>query len=300
MVIRSARVAPFPAELCLVPVGRRPLRLPEATIQTMRNTVLPTLPAPASVPRASIVMVTYNRLAFSVGCLASLLANSATTPEYEIIVVDNASTDGTGEYLQTAAAHQPRIRVVRNSENRGFAPAVNQGLHLATGDVLVILNNDTLVPPGWLEGLSRHLADPNVGLVGPVTNSAPNEAQVETPYRTYGGFEDFAETCKRTFAGVRSVIPMLTMFCVAMRRSTLEALGPLDERYAVGTFEDDDYSQLAHQAGYAVVCAEDVFVHHFGQASFGELVPGGAYAALLSAIRQRFEDKWQIGWQPHA
>ncbi len=104
----------------------------------------------------------------------------------------------------------------------------------------------------------------------------------------------------RTFAGDRSAIPMLTMFCVAMRRSTFETLGPLDERFAVGTFEDDDYSRRGQQAGYAVMCAEDVFVHHFGQASFGELVPGGAYAALLSTNRQRFEDKWRTVWRPHA
>jgi GT2 family glycosyltransferase len=244
-------------------------------------------------------MVTYNHAVFTRGCMISLLANTPIWPEYEIIVIDNASSDGTVESLESLAKQQPRIRLIQNTSNRGFAPAVNQGLHVARGDVLVVLNNDTLVPPGWLTGLTRHLADPRVGLVGPVTNSAPNEAQVEATYRTYGGFEAFAENRARTCAGVRSAIPMLTMFCVAMRRGTFHSLGSLDERFAVGTFEDDDYSCRAHQADYAVMCAEDVFVHHFGQASFGELVSGGAYAAVLAANRDRFNKKWGITWEPH-
>ncbi len=146
---------------------------------------MPTLVPPTGEARASIVLVTFNQLVFTRACVVSLLANTPICPEYEVVVVDNASTDGTPEYLQEAAERQPRIRLIRNAENRGFAPAVNQGLRKARGDLLVVLNNDTLVPRGWLEGLSRHLADPGVGLVGPVTNSAPNEAQIEAPYRTY-------------------------------------------------------------------------------------------------------------------
>jgi GT2 family glycosyltransferase len=215
-----------------------------------------------------------------------------------VIVVDNASTDETVAYLQEVAVRQPRLRLIENACNRGFAPAVNQALDLARGDVLVLLNNDTLVPPRWLDGLLRHLADPSVGLVGPVTNAAGNEAQIDAPYTTYGDFERFAAE-RSDGPAVRFDIPTLTMFCVALRRDTYVRLGPLDERFAVGMFEDDDYSLRARLAGYAVVCAEDVFVHHFGQASFGELVPSGQYAHIFAANRRRFEDKWGIAWQPH-
>jgi GT2 family glycosyltransferase len=163
----------------------------------------------------------------------------------------------------------------------------------------VALNNDTLVPPGWLTGLLRHLNDRRVGLVGPTTNAAPNEAQVEAPYTVYGSFEAFAEQRARQYAGRQIDVSMLTMFCLAMRRETYEELGPLDERFEVGLFEDDDYSRRAHAAGMQVVCAEDVFVHHFGEASFGELVPSGEYAALFERNRQRFEQKWGDAWQAH-
>ena len=290
-------MTPFPAELSLRPVGRHPLRLPDLTVRAFCNTRLPILRVPAQRPRSSIVIVTYNQLVYTKACLATLLANTPVVPEYELIVVDNGSSDGTVEYLENL--QEPRVRVVRNSCNRGFAAAVNQGVTQARGEVVVLLNNDTLVASGWLDGLIRHLAEPTVGLVGPVTNSAPNESQIEIPYETYGGFEEFAARRVRDYAGHTSEISMLTMFCVALWHATYVRLGPLDERFSIGTFEDDDYSRRALGAGLRLVCAEDVFVHHFGQASFGELVPNGSYSALLARNRRLFEEKWHTTWQPH-
>src|SRR5262249_46736689 len=137
-----------------------------------------------------------------------------------------------------------------NDRNLGFAAANNQGLAIATGTNLVLLNNDTIVPPGWLDRLIRHLDDPAVGLVGPVTNRTGNEAQIETSYRTFGEFLQLAADRARSHAGDRSDIPMLTMFCLALRREAFERLGPLDERYEVGMFEDDDFSLRARAAGF--------------------------------------------------
>ena len=73
-------------------------------------------------------------------------------------------------------------------------------------------------------------------------------------------------------------------------------MGPLDESFGLGLFEDDDYSLRVRRAGYRVVCAEDVLVHHFGEASFGRLVPSGEYARLLEKNRLRFEEKWGVAW----
>jgi hypothetical protein len=89
------------------------------------------------------------------------------------------------------------------------------------------------------------------------------------------------------------------MFCMAMRRDVHERIGPLDTQFEVGTLEDDDYSMRAHEAGYRTVCAEDVFVHHFGEASFGKLIPTGEYAEVLEGNKAKFREKWGTPWRSY-
>jgi GT2 family glycosyltransferase len=295
----------FSADLAIIPVGRNPTILPEATIQKVLEHHISTFPIyPVDVAqhsrsrRASILIVTCNGLVYTRLCLESLLANTDAS-NYEVIVVDNASADGTPAYLHNLSRRNPQLRVVFNESNRGFAPANNQALALATGDVLVLLNNDTIVPPEWLTRLVEHLDDPAVGLLGPVTNRTCNEAQIDISYRTYGEFVRFTQDYTRSHTGELFDIPIAAMFCLAMRSEVYQRIGPLDERFEVGMFEDDDYAMRARAAGYRVVCAEDVFVHHFGQASFGNLVAGGEFARLLQANRTRFEAKWGVVWEQH-
>jgi hypothetical protein len=135
-------------------------------------------------------------------------------------------------------------------------------------------------------------------MVGPVTNAAGNEARVTTTYRTYGELLSYAASRHGTL-GQRFDIPVVTMFCAAMRREVYEAVGGLEEEFEVGMFEDDDYARRVRAAGLRVLCAEDVFVHHFGEASFGKLVPTGQYGAIFLGNRQRFEAKWSTPWPDH-
>jgi GT2 family glycosyltransferase len=251
-----------------------------------------------SEPEASLVIVAQSGLVFTRLCIESIFANTRT-PRYEVIAVDNASSDGTSDYLRALADRLPLFHVISNSENRGFPAGVNQGLTASTGRTLVVLNNDTMLPPNWLVGLARHLNDGSVGLVGPVTNHAPNEAAVPAEYRTYGEFVAFASARAAHHAGRQADLRTLTMFCVGMQRTVYEMLGGLDERFDLGLFEDDDYAMRVQRAGWRTVCAEDVYVHHFGEASFGSLVPSGAYAELFEQNRLRFEKKWGRSWQPH-
>jgi hypothetical protein len=112
-------------------------------------------------------------------------------------------------------------------------------------------------------------------------------------------FLKFAGQRAESHGGRISNIPMLAMFCVAMRRDVFRAVGCLDEGFGLGLFEDDDYSRRVRTAGLRVACAEDVFIHHFGEASFGALVPTGVYAALFEQNRRRFEGTWNVTWTPH-
>jgi GT2 family glycosyltransferase len=249
-------------------------------------------------PKASIVIITYNNLAITQLCLESILRNTAY-PHYELVVVDNSSSDGTQDYLHEMANSYGHIKVIYNSSNRGFAAGNNIGLNQADGEYLVLLNNDTIVSPGWLPRLLYHLEDPDIGMVGPVTNTVENEARVETNYRTFGEMEAFAR--ELTQANYRQIadIHMLAMYCVAFRRQVYDEIGPLDQRFGIGMFEDDDYSLRVHKKGYRVVCALDVFIHHFGQASFGKLHEDGSYYRLFDENRRKYELKWQVEWKQH-
>ena len=290
---------PFPPELDITPVSRRPTQLPPQTAEAIAARPVPERRVHAwPCPAASVVVVTHDNLLFSRMALESVIACSEY-PNYELVVVDNGSRDGTVEWLEKLASANPHVRLVLNPQNAGFARACNQGLAVAQGDVLVLLNDDTLVPPGWLSRLAKPLEDADVGLAGAVTNRIGNEAEIPADYRTWGEMLDFASARARDHAGQVFDIPTVTMFCLGMRRDALERLGPLDQRYEVGLLEDDDYSMRARKAGYRLVCVEDAFVHHFGETSFGKLVSSGTYNELLEANKRRFEEKWGEPWQPY-
>lgn len=250
-------------------------------------------------PRASVVVVSYFNLDFTRRCLESVLRNSVY-PTFEIIVVDNGSTDGTPEYLREMEARHPAdIRVILNDRNLGFARANNQGLALATGERLVLLNNDTVVPNGWLPKLLRHLERPEVGLVNSVTNFSGNESKIPVPYGTdLDRMEEFAARYTREHEGQAFDIKVAAMYCVAFRRDVYETVGPLDEKFGMGMFEDDDYSHRIRLAGFRVICAEDAFVHHYGQASFKKL-SAAEYQAIWDRNQRYYEEKWAVPWEPH-
>jgi GT2 family glycosyltransferase len=292
------RPKPFPDHLVLTPVSRLPTRLEDATLRAILDRPVPAFPCSSTEPAAaSVVVVTRDNLPFLRVCLESVLA--FTERPCELIVVDNGSRDGTPAYIARLAELNANVRPVMNAPNRGFAAACNQGAALATAEVLVLLNDDAAVSGGWLGQLVAHLDAPGVGMVGPTTNRIGNEAQIDADYRTWGEFERFAATRADRYSGAAFEIPTLTMFCVAMQRSLYEEVGPLDERFETGLLEDDDYSRRVREAGRRLLCADDAFVHHFGETSFGKLVPTGEYARLLKANKARFEDKWQAPWLPY-
>ncbi len=289
----------IPAELRLELERRWPARLQKQTLASVRAWPIPKAKVLASALHCeelvSVIVVTCNGIGFAKLCLTSILVNVRHTP-YELIIIDNASHDGTGDMLKHIASINQHVRIIANSNNVGFAGAVNQGLAAARGNILILLNSDTLVPHWWPGELISHLKDDRVGLIGPTTNRSGTEADLSCKYRTYGEFLAFAENQRNAHAGQFFETSMLSMFCVAMRRKTYERLGPLDERYGIGLFEDDDYSLRALRCGFRLHCARDSFVHHFGQGSFGEWGSRSRYTGLHRANLRRFEQKWDIHW----
>jgi GT2 family glycosyltransferase len=248
-------------------------------------------------PRVSVVVVTYNKLELNRLCLQSLF-DRTTYPNYEVVVVDNGSTDGTREYLTEFAATHPECKVVFNDANDGYSPANNRGVAASTGDYVVLLNNDTVLTRGWLSRLVRPLRDPRVGLVGPVSSWPGNESGIETDYRTLADMETFAETYTRARESQWYDAIRVIFFCVAMRRSVWDEVGPLDERFALGVgFEDDDYNERVKQKGYRLVYVEDAIVHHWGVATNSKRDVKDHWK-LLEKNRRLFESKWGR-WDPY-
>src|SRR5438270_9323946 len=128
-------------------------------------------------PSASIVIPVWNQWEMTRACLDSLRPTLGLRDE--VIVVDNGSEDGT----KAGLGRFPWIKLITNEENRGFAVACNQGAAVAGNEVIVFLNNDTLVAGRWLDGLLAPFADGTVGATGPRSNMVAGEQVVEdAPY----------------------------------------------------------------------------------------------------------------------
>jgi hypothetical protein len=151
------------------------------------------VPPDRRVPCASIIMLTHNKLPLTRLRIESLYRYT-DYPNFELVVVDNASEDGTRDYLEGLQRVLPNLRVIFNSRNEGFARGSNIGIMQSWGDYVFLLNNDTIVTSGWLTRLIGYLKrDSRVGMVGPVTNSAGNEQMISASYQGLEGLEAFAQ-----------------------------------------------------------------------------------------------------------
>ncbi|WP_258112539.1 glycosyltransferase, partial [Alicyclobacillus sp. SP_1] len=239
----------------------------------------------------SIVILTHNKLAFTRLCIESI--RRWTTPNtYEIIVVDNCSTDGTKEWL----LRQTDISPIFNASNVGFPAGCNQGIAQSQGQNILLLNNDVVVTEHWLDSLISCLYSSNtIGAVGPVTNNASNYQAIETNYGDdINEMQLYAAKIRVENYKVWERRLKLVGFCILIKRSVIDHVGGLDERFSPGNFEDDDLSIRIIKAGYDLVVCKDVFVHHFGSATFRE--DPVLYNELMTSNSRKFIAKW--GFNP--
>lgn len=249
-------------------------------------------------PRVSIIVLCYNGLQEATRpCLESLITNTNTPMgSYELIIVDNASSDGTADYLKTFSAQHLHVHIQLNDSNKGYAGGNNDGIRLAKGQYIILLNNDTLVPSGWLDRLVKLFDhELSVGLIGPVTNSAGNEQRIELAGLNEQNYEAISSAHIEGQQGRWFTTEKLGFFCVAMRHEVLNKVGYLDENFGIGMFEDDDYCIRAKNAGFTLGVAEDCFVYHKGSVSFKKLSDAD-YIELFNKNRDYFFEKNGILW----
>ena len=240
----------------------------------------------------SIIILTYNQLKFTKMCLESI---QEYTPEpHEIIFVDNGSTDGTKEYLQSFTRDHKDTQLIINDHNLGFAAGNNQALKKANGDYILLLNNDVVVTEGWLSGLIRHITKtPEIGMVGPMSNavSGPQLVDNASYEKTMKAMHIFANELAARNHDKTTKILRLVGFCLLIRKEVIDIIGGLDENYSSGNYEDDDLCLRSCIAGFYNIIAHDVFIHHYGSMTFkGNAID---YQTTMECNRQYFADKWK-------
>jgi GT2 family glycosyltransferase len=215
----------------------------------------------------SIIILAYNNIEYTRQCLDSVfLYTSQAKSPFEVIVVDNASTDGTKEYLQ-GLEKSGMIRAIYNAENVGFPKGNNQSAEIAQGEYLCLLNNDTIVTAGWLEKMLRCIkSDSSVAIVGPYCNasSGNNASPIPCNYNNPIELQKFAER----FSQEDKYVNFLVFFCALIKRSEWDEIGGLWSGYGVGCFEDNELCYKVIEKGYKMKVAGNCFVHHYISKTF--------------------------------
>ena len=256
----------------------------------------PLVPAVDPWPQVSVVIPVHGGRDDLFLCLESLAPLHAERLLREVVVVDNASPDRAWEVAE-AAGYAPFVRVLRNEENRGFARACNQGADAVAGNFLLFLNSDTVLPRAGLlrlvEGLAR---SGSIGAAGPCTNRAGHGQQVEPTYTSLDTLPLFADDFARREREDTDT-DMLVGFCLLVRRSVWDEVRDkqtgqgFDERFGLGTWEDNDLCYRIRRAGYRLVRAAQSFVHHAGSKTLARIEPD--IRGFLARNERLFRHKWQ-------
>jgi GT2 family glycosyltransferase len=236
------------------------------------------------LPLCSIVIPVFNQLHFTKDCLKTLVEDRQRG-QLDVIVIDNASSDGTGAYLAEEAARwkvspelNATLSVISNATNLGVAPAWNQGCQAARGEYIAILNNDILLTHGWLKNCVWALRHHGLALVSPFAGTEKLDYDL-TSY-----------SMRFTQLNHRRLWASYDFCAVVMPRTTYLQMGPFDEKFLVGGYEDTDYVYRLRTAGLSYGITGAAYIHHFGSQTLGEFKKrGDKHAAHNKAY---FVKKW--------
>lgn len=239
------------------------------------------------VPKVSLIILTYNQLEYTKICIESIRQN-VNPNTYEIIIVDNNSTDGTVKWLK----EQQDIKCIYNSQNNGFPKGCNQGIEIARKDNdIFLLNNDTVIMNNSIFNLRLGLYHKdNIGAVGSVSNNVSYYQKVDVNYNDFNDYISFAKENNIPNEESYEERVKLVGFAMLIKRQVLNKVGKLDERFTPGNFEDDDLSFRIITSGYKLLLCKDSYIHHFGSVSFKQASYN--YNKLLETNENKFKEKW--------
>jgi len=232
----------------------------------------------------SIITVTHNGIEHTTKCINSIFAH---TKDFEFIVVDNGSVDGTTGYLKELMCRHDNVKVIFNAENSTFSKANNQGIKQVEGEYIIFINNDTIVNDGWADKMLEHMHNvplKHVGMVGPVTNNSNGRQCVgaQDPRAWYEEHKGHWTHTGRLYG-----------WCILAKKAVIDEIGGFDERFT-NSYEDNDFCYRAQLAGYKLIIAYDTYIHHTGQGTFRAVGTTEADYMNNGEVNQKlYHDKWR-------
>ena len=238
-----------------------------------------------SQPKASVIILAWNGMGYLEASLNAVLAQDYD--DFEVVVVDNGSTDGSPDFV---ARRYPQVHLIRSETNLGFSAGNNLGMQHASGEILVLLNQDTVVQQGWLAALvAAFERRPDAGIVGSKILEPDGQTlqhaggHIERPLvlgQHYGHGEldegQYDEPCQ---------VEYVTGAAMALRRDLLSKIGNLDEGFYPGYFEDVDFCLRARAAGCSIWFEPQAVLHHHESASMRRDSLTGHYYYYRNRLR---------------
>ena len=230
--------------------------------------------------KCDIIIPIWNQPELTRSCIEHITKN--TRYPHRLILVDNGSDGETKKYLKDLKDKKgSAIELIRNEKNLGFVKAVNQGLRASQAPYVCILNNDTMPGVGWLTELVKFAEEnPRVGLVNPMCNGHIQHNM---------SVNEYARLIATSNKGRFMEMNQCQAFAMLIKRSLIDKIGYLDEKFGMGGFDDTDYSKRAGVAGYRSVCVHSSYVYHREHASFDKM---GDRKKIQSASEKGYFKKW--------
>ena len=235
--------------------------------------------------KVSVIVLAWNGVKYLEPCLQALLAQDYSP--FEILVVDNASTDGSVAVIEKFL---PRVRLLRNAFNLGYSAGNNVGIDQVDGDIVVLLNQDTVVQPGWLRAIADTFADSSIGIVGCKSlymdgRGFQHAGGIVRPGDAFTTHVGWGEVDHGQYDQLTEP-DYVTGAAFAIHRRVLNLIGKLDEEFYPGFYEETDYCYRARRAGFRVVYQPRAVLYHHETTTLPE--GGLERARALQRNRVRF------------
>jgi GT2 family glycosyltransferase len=247
-------------------------------------------------PKISIILLCWNNWLVTKRCIQSVLENSNYCC-YELIIVNNNSTDETYEQLNTYYITKSNIKIIHNDDNYGFAMGMNIGVLNASADYIILLNNDTIVGKNWLYPLVKPLILNNYGIGSPITNNCGNEVKQFIYYNDIDDLMVKSFSLQKYNLFKTCEIDRVPFFCPVLRKKDFFSVGMLDINYKFGGWEDDDliHKLKIYNNGKQNYYTFGSFVYHIESLTMSQVTKQTNWTKN-NPNKNYFEKKWNTNW----